>query len=73
MNVAAQRVSHLPVRRTTQRSATCCESLIAGISLNKRLDHNPKTGYIKSLDQKWREAMDIHERLAALEAKLETR
>ena len=30
-------------------------------------------GYIKSLDQKWREAMDIHERLAALEAKLETR
>jgi hypothetical protein len=30
-------------------------------------------GYIKSIDQKWREAIDIHERLAALEAKLETR
>ena len=29
--------------------------------------------YTKSMDRKWHEAMDIHERLAALEAKLETR
>src|SRR5262249_35056291 len=29
--------------------------------------------HIKSMDEKWHEAIDIHERLAALEAKLEQR
>jgi hypothetical protein len=29
--------------------------------------------YMKSIDQKWHESINIHERLTALEAKLETR
>jgi len=45
-------------------------------SSSRKIDHfieERVERYIKSIDQKWHEAIDIHERLAALEAKLETR